>query len=196
MKKKLFALSGVFLIVLVITGFWATRATDTLGVEPQDPGTTSLGAGLSMQKLVKEASVIVIGEGGEARSAWLDRRLVTRVTVNVTETLKGDEKATVTVELPGGFDSNRRIPVAMNYPAAPVIGPGDKVFLFLTAGDTPNTYAVVGYNQGDFNIIENARGELFVSRDAIKGRVHDGVGNLQITRLEEFKEQVMALIKE
>ena len=30
MKKKLFALSGVFLIVLVVTGLWATRATDLM----------------------------------------------------------------------------------------------------------------------------------------------------------------------
>jgi len=33
MKKKLFALSGVFLIVLVIAGLWATRATDLNDVQ-------------------------------------------------------------------------------------------------------------------------------------------------------------------
>ncbi|MGH9751323.1 MAG: hypothetical protein ACREA2_00935 [Blastocatellia bacterium] len=200
MKKKLFALSGVFLIVLVITGLWATRATDINGVLPQtsyQEAATSLAAGLSMQEMVEGADVIAIGKCVETRSQWDKRNLVTLATISVTELLKGGPAETLTVALPGGTDPNldRKVRVGMTYAGAPQIHLDDNVFLFLTTeGGIPDSYTVMGFAQGKYSIVAGPNGDQLVSRDAVRGSVREGVGNLQVTRLEEFRKRVMDLL--
>lgn len=201
MKKKLFALSGVFLIVLVIAGLWATKAINLTGVEQTiDPGATSLASGLSMREMAEGATLIVMGKCLETRSQWIDRRLVTLATVSVTETIKGDAAEVVTVVLPGGIDSNRKIPVAMTYAGAPQISPAEEVFLFLTDQDeVANGYAVMGFAQGKYSIAEDSAGEKVVTRDMTRAPMQKGVGvargNLQAVPLPEFKEWVRRYIK-
>src|SRR5262245_12735697 len=95
MKKKLYALSGVFLIVLVISGLWAdvraTKATIITDESQTYPAETSRGAEMPMKQMVGESSLIVIGECTETSSQWVEgRRLYTLATVSVTESLKGD----------------------------------------------------------------------------------------------------------
>jgi hypothetical protein len=63
MMKKLFALSGVFMIVLVIAGLWATRAINLNDAQQTvNPTATSLGTDMPMRQMVKESSSIVIGQ--------------------------------------------------------------------------------------------------------------------------------------
>ncbi len=200
MKKKLFALSGVFLIVLVVTGLWATRATDLLEVQEPDLGTTSLATGVSMQEMVERSSLILIGQCLETRSEWVERRLITRATVSVTEFLKGAAPETVTVTLPGGIDSNRRFPIAMNYAGAPQMSPQESVVLFLTDnGEVENSYAVMGFSAGKFSVVEDSAGEKFVARDLTKEPIQTGAGmrrgNLQVVPLSEFRERVRSLLR-
>src|SRR5262245_40866133 len=121
MKKKLYALSGVLMVVLVISGLWATRATNLTGVEQTvEPSATSLAAELSLKEMTEGASVIVTGKCLETRSQWIDRDLVTLATVSVTEAVKGDPSDTLTVVLPGGIDINRTVPIAVTYPGAQI----------------------------------------------------------------------------
>src|SRR5262245_41539174 len=154
MKKKLFALSGVFMIVLVIAGLCATRAINLNDAQQTlDPTATSPGAGMSMRRMVEESSSIVIGQCAETRSKWVGRSLVTEATSSVQEALKGDAAARtqVTVELPGGIDYNRK--VAMTSVEAPNISPGEKVFLFLyRPDDGANSYSVMGFAQGKYSV--------------------------------------------
>ncbi|HMB28854.1 MAG TPA: hypothetical protein VKS99_12150, partial [Blastocatellia bacterium] len=124
MKKKLFALSGVFMIVLVIAGLCATRAINLKDAQQTvDPAATSLAAGMPMRQMVEESSSIVIGQCAEIRSKWVGRSLFTEATISVEQALKGDAAAgtQVKVELPGGIDINRRFPIAMKYDGAPQI---------------------------------------------------------------------------
>lgn len=201
MKKKLFALSGILLVVLVISGLWATKAINLTGTEQTiEPGSTSLANGLSMQEMTTGSSLIVTGKCLETRSQWIDRRLVTLATVSVTETIKGDSSGTVTVVLPGGIDSNRRIPIAMNYAGAPQIAPTEEVFLFLTIQDeVAEGYAVMGFAQGKYSINEDDAGEKVVSRDLTQVRLQKGVGtvrgNVQVVSLSEFKEKVKSYLR-
>ena len=196
MKKKLFALSGVFMIVLVIAGLCATRPFNLNDAQQTvDPAATSLGAGMSMRQMVEESSSIVIGQCAETRSKWVGRRLVTEATISVEETLKGGEAAgtQVTVELPGGVDPNREI--AMTYAGAPQISPNEKVFLFLfDPADGSNSYSVMGFAQGKYSIGQSNDGEPVVTRNMTMTPVQKGAGltrgNSQVVPLSHFKKLV------
>jgi len=201
MMKKLFAMSGVFLIVLVIAGLWVTMATN-LNDEQQavNPPATSLATGLSMQKMTEEASMIVIGKCLGTRSKWIDRSLVTEATISVEETLKGDPAKEVKVDLPGGIDVNPQFPVAMTYPGAPRISLDEEVFLFLTPSDEgSNGYSVTGYAQGKFSIGQASDGEKVVMRDMTRAPVQKGAGairgNIQGVPLSQFKALVRNYLK-
>lgn len=197
MKKKLFALSGVFLIVLVITGLWATRATDIMGVEPSSgQEATALALGLSVEEMTAGASLIVMGKCIGTRSQWSDRNLVTLATMLVEESLKGAAANEVTVVLPGGIDFNRPVPIATTYPGAPQISLDERAFLFLTDEDKiPGSYAVMGFAQGKYSVVEDDAGEPVVTRDLTRVRMQKGVGvtrgNFQAVPLSEFKKRVM-----
>lgn len=201
MKKKLFALSGVFLIVLVVTGLWATKAIDLMGVEPNDPQATSMVNGMTMREMTQGASLIVTGKCLGTRSQWIDRRLVTLATISVTEAIKNDVGASETFEvvLPGGIDANRRIPLAMTYAGAPQISPDEEVFLFLTTQDeVANGYAVMGFAQGKFSIGQASDGEKFVTPDMTRAPLQKGAGatrgNPQVVSLSDFKKLVRSYI--
>src|SRR5262249_20458404 len=158
--KKLYALSGVFLIVLVISGLWAglrpTKATNITDVsQALDLATTSGPTQMPMKQMVEESSLILIGTCLETKGEWVGRRLVTMATVLVEEPMKGDAAAgtQVKVALPGGIAPKGKFPLAMNYPGAPRMFQSEKDILFLTPeSEIPDSYAVMGFNQGKFSV--------------------------------------------
>jgi len=195
MKKATLAISFV-IIALLVSARWNGKAVEA---PPEDviqtPADTSLAIGLSMRDMVNQSDLIAIGNCVETQSVWVDRALVTLATVNVTETLKGAELGTVTVALPGGVDANRKFPVAMTYPGAPRITPGEDVFLFLTSsGEVAGSYTVAGFSQGKFSIVKDEDGEQFVTRDLTKTLLqgNNGVrrGSVNATSLKSLKAEV------
>ena len=199
MKKLAFAICLFLVIALLVSARWGTKAVDA---PPQDtlatPDTT-LAAALSLEEMVHQSEAIVIGTCTDTQSVWVDRALVTLATVSISETLKGTESANVTVVLPGGVDANRKVPIAMTYPGAPRITPGENVFLFLTSDTDYGTgYNVAGFSQGKFSIVSDENGELLVSRDLTKISLKSskGVrrGGSNATPLSSFKAQVKAYL--
>jgi hypothetical protein len=164
MKKITLVSCLLIVIALLVSTRWATA----VDAPPQDTlpiADTSLAVALSVQDMVNQSDVIAIGNCVETRTVWVDRSLVTLATVSVSENLKGTESS-ITVALPGGVDANRKIPVAMTYPGAPQMQPGENVFLFLTAtGEVPGSYTVAGFSQGKFSIVTDEDGQQVVSRD-------------------------------
>ena len=122
---------------------------------------------LSDEQLVAQSRQIVIGRAVESKSTWIDRNLVTLVTVEVSETLKGTPARRVTVALPGGVDANRKFPLAMTYAGAPRIGSSEEVFLFLTGPQAAlaSAHTVVGFSQGKYSVVQGPDGAKQVSRD-------------------------------
>jgi hypothetical protein len=150
--------------------------------------------------MVNQADVIAIGNCVETKSVWVDRSLVTLATVSVTESLKGNGSSNITVALPGGVDANRKIPVAMTYPGAPQMTPGENVFLFLTSSsEVPGSYTVAGFSQGKFSIVTDEDGQPAVSRDlrqtSLKSNngVHRGSSNT--IPLDRLKDEVRGYLK-
>jgi hypothetical protein len=155
--------------------------------------------------MVQESALIVTGHCTHQRSQWVGRALVTLATIQVTEALKGEPGSTVTVVLPGGADSNRKIPVAMSYPAAPQIYQQEDVLLFLVPEDlVAGGYAIAGFSQGKFTLAENAQGKRVATQDLsalnLQGRsgsLHRGTAKtIQLDELRQLIRQTPAAGRE
>ena len=199
--KKITLVSCVLIVIaLLVSSRWATAVDappqDTLPVVD-----TSLAVALSLQDMTSQSDVIAIGNCVETKSVWVDRSLVTLATVSISESLKGNEGSTITVALPGGVDANRAVPIAMTYPGAPQITPGENVFLFLTnSGEVPGSYTVAGFSQGKFSIVTDEDGEQTVARDLRKtslksdNGVHRGLNNT--IPLSKLKDEVKGYLNQ
>jgi hypothetical protein len=171
----------------------AAVAVVALGLASPAAATTA--QRLSREALTRTAEVIVVGRAVDQRSRWLGRNLVTLVTIAVDETLKGEAGDRLTVVLPGGVDASRRIPVAMSWPAAPVIRTHEEVILFLVRSDEiEGAFAVVGFSQGKFSIVGVGAGRR-VSRDLGALLLVDGSGSSRGARTREplarFRAEVL-----
>ena len=174
MKRRFLTAAAV--LVLVTVPLFATTAVE-----------------MSDQSLAQESQQILIGECTDLRSEWVDRVLVTRATIRVSEWLKGSGPAEVVVTLPGGADANRAVPVAMSYPGAPELRVGENAFLFLVTDDAYGSI-INGFSQGKYSIVEY-EGEQLISRDLTNIRLSSGPGVVRggtTTRkkLNDFKAEV------
>jgi hypothetical protein len=202
MKKKIYGVCCLLLVALAASGLWATKAVNTnIADEVVATDAASTPADLSVRDLALQSELIVTGRCVDTRTAWVEngRILVTLATVSVDEVIKGNNTSTVTVVLPGGADANRRIPVAMTYAGAPTIAPQEDVFLFLSSEQAlAGGYAVMGFSQGKFSIVEDEDGQKLVSRDLTKMRLQRGTGvtrgNRHLTPMSEFKQKVRGFL--
>jgi hypothetical protein len=195
MKKILLLSCLVIVIAVLVSARWGTKAVNAPPSDTLSTPDTTLAVALSLEDMVNQSDVIAIGSCTETKSVWVDRSLVTLATISVAENLKGTETSTLTVALPGGVDANRKIPVAMTYPGAPQIRPGEDVFLFLTSsGEVAGSYTVAGFSQGKFSIVTDENGERMVSRDLTKTSLqgNNGVrrGQSNMTPLSRMKDEV------
>lgn len=155
---------------------------------------------LSNAQLTAASDVILIGRAGAAESRWVDRTLVTAVTVQIEESLKGGTAGQVEVLLPGGTDTTRRIAVGMTYPGAPTLHEGEQVFLFLTHSAEVGGYTVSGFAQGKFSIVTDAAGVRRVSRDLRGSQLVEGTGisrgTVTLAPLSTFRQDIVNLISQ
>ena len=201
MKKIVLAICIVIGVALLVSTQWGTKAVDAPPDGTMGTPDTTLGVALSFDEMIAQSDVIAIGNCVDTKSVWVDRTLVTVATVSVSETLKGGETSSLTVVLPGGSDSNRKFPIAVSYPGAPRLTPGEDVFLFLTADtDTGLGYNVAGFAQGKFSILSDEDGQPVVTRDLSKMTLqgNNGVrrGSATVFPLGSFKDQVKARLSQ
>ncbi len=196
MKKIVLATCLLIAIALLISARWGTKADDAppSGLGPAD---TTLAVALSLEDMVNQSDVIAIGNCVDTKSVWVDGALVTLATVSVSEALKGGPAESLTVVLPGGSDTNRKFPIAMSYPGAPQLTPGENVFLFLNADtDTGLGYVVAGFAQGKFSIVTDEDGQQLVTRNlsSMTLQGNNGVrrGAANAASLASFKDHVKA----
>lgn len=200
MKKIALASCILIVVALLISTQWGTKAVNAPPDDTLPVPDTTLAVALSLDEMVDQSDVIAIGNCVDTKSVWVDRTLVTLATVSVSETLKGGETSSLTVVLPGGSDSNRKFPIAVSYPGAPQMTPGENVFLFLTSDiDTGMGYNVAGFAQGKFSIVNDEDGTPVVSRDLTrmtlqsnKGVRRGGAAN--VIPLASFKDRVKARV--
>ena len=199
MKKILLGSCLLIAIALLVSARWGTKAVNAPPSNELPVADTTLAVALSLEEMVNQSDVIAIGNCVETRSVWVDRTLVTLATFSVTESLKGTATSTITVELPGGIDANRSVPIAVTWPGAPSLTPGENAFLFLTAsGEVAGSYNVAGFSQGKFSIVTDEDGEQMVSRNLRNTSLksNNGVrrGGSDLMPLANLKERVKGLV--
>ena len=141
----------IVLVALLLAAPAAVRATVLLPIE--------------FRELVTIASTIVHGRVVDVRAQWVDgrRAIETFVTVEANEYFKGGAGDTVTVRVPGGQIGRFRT----IFVGAPAFRTGDEVVLFLrTYGDR---IAVVGLNQGAYQVVPDRSGRRMVTTPVILG---------------------------
>ena len=201
MKKITLASCILVVLALLISARWGTKADDAPNSNTLGTPDTTLAVALSLEDMVDQSDVIAIGNCTETKSVWVDGTLVTLATVSVSETLKGAESGNLTVVLPGGIDANRQVPVAVSYPGAPRMTPGENVFLFLNSDvDYGLGYNVAGFAQGKFSIVNDEEGEPVVSRDLTRMTLqgNNGVrrGGANVIPLATFKDRVKSRLNQ
>jgi len=178
MKKARVVVLCLLTVLAALPAAWATTAVER-----------------TESDMIQEASIIVTGRCTGLQSQWVDRTLVTLATIEVSEVLKGNAGSKVTVVLPGGVDSSRRIPVAMSYPAAPAIYQQEKVLLFLTSEDlVAGGYSIVGFSQGKFTLVDGPQGKRATQDlSALNLQGHGGSvrrGNAKTIPLDELRARI------
>ncbi len=174
---------------VVVLGLLATAAAI-----PAAWGTTAVER--SESDMVQEAALIVTGHCTQLQSQWVGKTLVTLATIQVSEALKGSPGSTVTVALPGGVDANRKIPVAMSYPAAPQIYNQENVLLFLVPQDlVAGSYSIVGFSQGKLTLAETPQGKKVATQDLSALNLQGRTGTIRrgaakTIDLEELRQRI------
>ena len=151
-------------------------------------------------EMVDTSLYIVHGSVVDVRSnAIADRRtIVTYVTVDVTQQLKGSPRQSVTFLVPGGQAGHyERIVVG-----APNFAAGDEVVLFLTARGPTIPY-VFGLSQGVYRV-SRTTGRAVVMPPAVRTRDAEGPGSGRLVRgdpalrplaLDDFTREVRAVME-
>jgi len=115
------------------------------------PARGSVVRALDLPDLCRGADVVVHGVVIEARSGWEGKRIITRVTIGIAETLKGAPGARVTVRRLGGVVGG----VGQSVAGEAALAPGDEVVLFLAR--KPDGYVMLGMSQGVYRVSADAR---------------------------------------
>ena len=184
MKLKQLTLAGLA-IALLSAG--AASATTALKMSEEDLATGS--------------DVIVVGQVSGHTTSWVDKTLVTLVTVDVDEVIKGEAGNQITVMVPGGTDTARQIPITVTYAGAPVLTPDERVFLFLdAAGNGVDTYTVSGFSQGKYSIVESPQGVQKVTRDLTDLTLQsksgaERAGAVSAESLADFAREIRSMVQ-
>jgi hypothetical protein len=128
------------------------------------PAAAAIALHYELTDLAREADEVVHGRVIGQTSYWDDHVIMTEVTVEVVECLKGERPAgeRVVVRQPGG----RVGELAMLVPGMPTFLNDEVVVLFLEAGSVEGASLVMGLAQGRFTVAADAEtGEVLVRRD-------------------------------
>ena len=164
---------------------WLASVVLLASLLPAAPAAATTLQPMTGPELAATAESIVVGRATNIESRWFDRSLVTLVTVEVSETWKGDAVTEVTVAIPGGVDLDREVPIAVTLPGAPVFSTGEDLLLFLQPQDGFDGFSIVGLSQGAFPLLQTqektlvtqSRGQLTgsLALDTVRQRVAEWI---------------------
>lgn len=150
---------------------------------------------LDDDELIDGSALIVTGTCDGVATEWRDGVLMTVAAVEVDRVLKGERLDRLELLVPGGVDMDRAVPIAVTFPGAPSVTPGERVLLFLTpAGDDADRFAVTGLFQGKFSIVESTEGVPMIRRDLAGVSLARGAavraGDQRAVPLEVLEERI------
>src|SRR5262245_45269813 len=139
-----------------------------------------------LHELVSGSSDIVVGQVESVAPRWnaSGTKIVTEVTVRVSESLKGGNTERITLTQLGGTVGNARYTV----PGSPVFSPGEQALLFVWR-DAQGRAQVNGLGQGKFDIaVDPASGARTVQR--VSGLAVSDVRTLSMVKPGEMTPRI------
>lgn len=137
----------------------------------------------SLTDLVEQSELGVVGAVTAIGSVYSEGRFYTIVTVQVEEVLFGQEAASVQVRYPGGSAEINGVRVGENVAAAAPRMEGMKAVYFLGGADREGTRDIVGFTQGQLDIVTRGDQALIASPDqASLLSVNDFVARVRAVR--------------
>lgn len=133
---------------------------------------------ISLQKLTDDAVLIVHGRVLSSFSQWEEGNIYTYTAVKVSQVLKGEESATITVKQMGGRVGD----IAEEIPGAPTLVRGEEVVLFLV--HWRENYWVHSIVLGKFSVIEEQGMKRAVNDLNNVGLIDPATGR-EVTEVEE-----------
>jgi hypothetical protein len=157
-KRIIFALTLAFLSLLTIR-----RAESAM-------------VGMSLEELVKQADLIVIGTVVSAESEFAQGKIYSFANIAVSSTLKGEltgNQDKVIVKFPGGKVGD----VGMKVENSPAFKADENIIVFLKQIQNQPYYATVGSFQGKFIVRDNMVVRGNISVDQFVARIESILGS-------------------
>lgn len=154
---------------------------------------------MPLDKLTREASVIVEGRAVQAWSAWNTQHtaIYTYTRITVSRSLKGGQPRTLLVKQPGGIkDGLKEVVFGVHH-----LQPGEDAVLFLTPSqENDGTHVIVGLMQGQFRVYRSASGVVHVSNGMPDVTAVDASGRITAftgshMTLQQLESRVQAATK-
>ncbi len=147
--------------------------------------------------LARNAQVIVRGRVAQVTPQWTDgrRRIVSVVSIDAIEYLKGDFGSRFEIQVPGGTMGRYSSVMA----GAPSFKEGQELILFLAA-QPPSLPYIVGFSQGVYRVMADpASGRQVVTpppliAGATAQKITPGYPNRKLLALSYFTSQVKRLV--
>lgn len=174
---------------------------------------------LSLEELVSESDLILVGKCEKVETVWLDKKIYTIATIRVSQSAKGDNKKDeiIKVHILGGR-VKEPIPVKMHVLGAAKVSKDEEMILFLQKREGKKSYnRITGMAQGKVPVItdkktgekvvhyaEPVKGVKMVDRDgkpvavpeepdeAKKGNLDSFLGTIKRILDEQEKEEKVA----
>jgi len=119
----------------------------------------------SLNDLVRQSDLGIIGEVTASESIYSDGGFYTIVTVMVDEVLFGPATGTAQLRYPGGSAEVNGVKIGENVAAAPPRMEGMKAAYFLGDADGQGIRDIVGFTQGQLDVVSRGDQELITSPD-------------------------------
>lgn len=129
--------------------------------------------------LLAGSDVVVLGTVHAVHGTWLDGELVTIATVAVEESFLGEPEPSLEVVVPGGYDLDRRVPIASVVSGQIRLTAGERLILFL-----------VRLGAGRYALTLAETGALTVSPDAAGIPIVHAVPPLSVGELRHLISQL------
>jgi hypothetical protein len=114
---------------------------------------------MNLEQMAAQAEVAIVGEVTATRTVQTDNGIATVTTVAVKSDLWGADSATVEVVTPGGSFQSGRYRLGDNTPNTALLAKGRASVLLLKTDSESGKLVIVGFNQGNLQIVKTAQGE-------------------------------------
>jgi len=113
---------------------------------------------MSIEAMAADAEVAIVGKVAATRTIQTDNGIATVTTFTVQLNGWGADGTTVDVVTPGGSFKSTRFQLGENAPGAPLMTLGQESMLLLSRDSVSGELTIVGFNQGNLQIVKTAQG--------------------------------------